>query len=609
MAFHILGGVSSQRAQRGLALAAMCALLAACTNAPAATPTRTARTRPTPVTGQSVLADRQARPVADSIPALATREENFKKVLASPLPVLTLANMTDTFAKQAQDLALQNPQFLGYTRHPQTRQPLRSEIFQSRPARPSDLNPADAAACQDKKCYRVEMYNYGYNLASFAVVDVDSKKVVSVNHHPNTQPDIPIYLTEIANQIAVNAPEVAAALGFKPGVGSAVMPNIKTALNGSACERSAHLCVAPTFLQGERALWAIVDLTDGVLVGTRWTDLGKSGPKLLVTEQSLQNEVVAERYCDKATPLTRNGWTMSYILTSSDGLAINDVKLNGKSVMRSAKLVDWHVSYSKTAGFGYSDAVGCPVFSSAAVVAHNGPQLSDIKQGDQVIGFAIVQTFIGEGWPGPCNYKYEQRYEFYNDGRFRVAGANHGRGCGTDGTYRPVLRVDLTAGGSDKNNFAEWSGSTWQDWTVEKWNLQTPQTTFTPEGYQYRIVNAEGKGYYMQPNVGQFKDGSRGDNNYTYVTVRHAVRDEGDADLITIGTCCNTDYKQGPEKFIEPTPEVIQNADLVIWYVAQMKNDNTPGKEYCWADAVVEQGFVINKTWPCYFGPMFVPVP
>ena len=87
------------------------------------------------------------------------------------------------------------------------------------------------------------------------------------------------------------------------------------------------------------------------------------------------------------------------------------------------------------------------------------------------------------------------------------------------------------------------------------------------------------------------------------------MRDEGDADLITIGTCCNTDYKQGPEKFIEPTPEVIQNADLVIWYVAQMKNDNTPGKEYCWADAVVEQGFVINKTWPCYFGPMFVPVP
>ncbi len=194
MAFQFLGGGSSQRA-KWLALISGCALLVACTNAPDATPTRTARTRPTPITGQSVLADRQARVGGEAIPALAAREENFKKALASPLPVLPLANVSDVLAKQAQDLALQNPQFLSYTRHPQTKQPLRSEIFQSRPARPSDLGPADAVACQDKKCYRVEMYNYSYNLASFAVVNVNDKKVVSVNHHPGTQPDIPLYLT------------------------------------------------------------------------------------------------------------------------------------------------------------------------------------------------------------------------------------------------------------------------------------------------------------------------------------------------------------------------------------------------------------------------------
>lgn len=607
----VFGFFSGRCNRRFYAIVAGCVVVSACGSAGTATPTlsRTARPRPTPISNQGSLAASVSRNEAmTAMPALAAREEKFKRVLASPVPVLTLENIGDAQAKLAQDLTLQNVEFLRNVRHLQTKQPLRNEIFTSRLTKPSDLNPADLAACQQKKCYRVEMYNYGYNMATFAIVDVDNRKVVSVNHHPNAQPDIPIHLTEIANQIAINAPEVALALGTKPGPGSSVMPNIKTALNGSACERSAHLCVAPTFIQGERALWAIVDLTDGVLIGTRWSDLGKSGPKQLITEQSLQNEVISEQFCDRSNVLNRQDWSMNYILTSSDGLMISNVKFQDKVVLRNAKLVDWHVGYSKTAGFGYSDAIGCPVFSAAAVVAHRKPEVKTIKEGDQIAGFALIQEFIGEGWPGPCNYKYEQRFEFYNDGRFRVMGGNHGRGCGTDGTYRPVLRIDINSNGTDKNSFAEWSVAGWRTWSVEQWKLQTPETKYSPEGYQYRISDASGKGYYIIPNIGQFNDGSRGDNSYVYVTVRHAARDEGDADLITIGPCCNTDHQQGPEKFIDNPPESIENTDLVLWYVAQMKNDNTPGKEYCWADTVVEQGFVVNKTWPCYFGPMFVPI-
>ena len=40
--------------------------------------------------------------------------------------------------------------------------------------------------------------------------------------------------------------------------------------------------------------------------------------------------------------------------------------------------MDWHVSYSKIDGFGYSDAVGCPEFSQAAVVAVSDPKVSEI---------------------------------------------------------------------------------------------------------------------------------------------------------------------------------------------------------------------------------------
>ena len=136
---------------------------------------------------------------------------------------------------------------------------------------------------------------------------------MAVNKVPETQPDIPPALTDLAVQIAIHSPEVAAQLGIKPGEDAAVMPNIKTALNSSVCERSKHLCVAPTFLQKERALWAIVDLTDGVLIGTRWTDLG-SVATTRISEKTLQNDVVTQDYCDKTTQLTRSGWEFDYII-------------------------------------------------------------------------------------------------------------------------------------------------------------------------------------------------------------------------------------------------------------------------------------------------------
>jgi hypothetical protein len=113
----------------------------------------------------------------------------------------------------------------------------------------------------------------------------------------------------------------------------------------------------------------------------------------------------------------------------------------------------------------------------------------------------------------------------------------------------------------------------------------------------------------MVANNGQLDSLSRGDHAYLYVTKHHPNKDEGDGNLPTIGPCCNTDYQQGPEKFIDPNPEPILNTELVLWYVSQLKNDDTPGKQYCWAESVVENGVYVAKTYPCYSGPMFVPIP
>ncbi len=545
------------------------------------------------------------------VPALATRAAQFAAVLASDQPVLLLDEDTlpDDNYRLAQQLAVQSEGFRIEFFHRETGDPLRNEIMSIRPVLPGDLTDK-TASCQNDACYRVEMYIYPYNTAIIGIVDVDTQTVLDVVRQAQTQPDLSPELTELAVQIAINSPEVQAELGISPASNKAAMPNTKTALNGSRCERSNHLCVAPTFLTDGRALFAIVDLTDERVVGARWTDMGASGALegVRVTERSLQNAVVMENYCEKRNSLARDGWEMEYVLTLSDGLMVTNARHQGRLALKSAKLVDWHVSYSERDGFGYSDAVGCPEFSSASIIAFDAPFEEDIvDESGGVIGFALIQDFLTDGWPRPCYYRYQQRYEFYKDGRFRIMGGNFGRGCGNDANYRPVLRIDPAASGDgDQDTFAEWDGQEWRTWETEQWQEQENSTPYTDEGYQYRITGSDGAGYYIAPGQGGL-DTERGDNAFMYVTRRDPDVDEGESDLITIGPCCNTDYQQGPEKFMEP-PEPISNDDLVLWYVAHMQNDDTPGQEYCWADMRVENGDFTVKTWPCYFGPMFVPV-
>ncbi|HEV7645662.1 MAG TPA: hypothetical protein VGO50_17115 [Pyrinomonadaceae bacterium] len=562
------------------------------------------------------LSDSRGVPDIEKIndPLLKERVEKIRTSLKQNPPVLTLAENVgeniDDDQKAAQELALKDERFLRETLDEKTKEPLFNEIFGIYPLRESDMD-GPAAACKNTKCYRVEMYNFAKNLTTNAIADVTSKKVIVVTRFPDAQPDIPDHLTKLAVHISSTAADVTSALGRNPEEKDALMANTKTSLSRTRCERSQHLCVAPTYIKDDKALWAIVDLTDLALVGTRWTQVGYAAPASMgnwaISEKSLQNEVLTKRFCETTNHLDKNGWSFDYILTSSDGMRISDVKFNGKLLIKDAKLVDWHVSYSRTDNFGYSDAVGCPVFSQAAVVAVEGPRTNTIGMdgGDgKDTGFEFRQDFWSEGYPTPCNYYYTQAFKFFNDGSFRFAVASQGRGCGNDGMYRPVLRVSLA---DDLNNFAEWNGSDWQPWATEQWKLQDENTAYTSEGFQYRVTGADGKGFYLEPSRGQFGDGGRGDNAFLYVTRGHADKDEGDSDMTTIGPCCNTDYHQGPEKFIEPAAEPIANAPLVLWYVPQLKNDDRPNQKYCWAESVLDDGIYRVKQYPCYAGPMLRP--
>lgn len=549
---------------------------------------------------ETALLDDATRP---SFQALAAYEQQVADALKSQPAVLNLLNLDSNF-KEALELALKNQEFLGQTHDPVSKQAYRNEIFAVRPYRAGDL-PHTNNSCQvTNSCIAVEMYNFTKHLTTYAVVHMSSKNVIHVRAVENMQPEIPKHLEELAIQIARETPQVKKQLGFQPGFANFVMAGTKTALNRTRCERSQHLCVSPTFVHDNKALWTIVDLEEGRVVGTAYTKWDESAP-FAYTEQRLRDLHILETLCQKSSIHKQDGWKFSYQLTSSDGLEVRDVTFKGHPKLKSAKNVDWHVSYSDKEGFGYSDAVGCPLFSAAAVVPAKLPKIKEIKQDNKVIGFELHADFLSKLWPQPCNYYYEQRFQFFKDGRFRIAVASVGRGCGVPGIYRPVVRIEFPF---EKSQFASWNGQAWETWKQEAWTLQNQNTKYTTEGYQFKIESKNGSGFYVAPGRGQFNDLGRGDNAFTYIVAKSAERQEGQQDLPTIGPCCNNDHHQGPDKFIEPQPESLQDGKFIMWYVPQLTNDGRPGNEYCWGTTELVAGKIEKKEFPCIAGPMFVPI-
>ncbi len=564
------------------------------------------------------------------IPEVKEYLKDLKKVIQSGQAILPLDDSElDSSGVLAQDILLKDKAFLKDTMR--NGKALHNDMMRIRPAIVSVLSESSKTICKMHKCYQAEKYNYVTNTTTRAVVDIDNKKVLEVTNHAGMQPDISLRLMHIAQAIALNAPEVAKALERTPRRQDMSMANVRGALQGSPCQNSEHLCVAPTFSdhKNEQALWAIVDLTEMTLAAAKWAGLGKTTTPACISERSLQNRYIMKNFCEKDTHLEQNGWKLDYRLTGSDGLEIINVEFKGQKVLSTAKIVDWHVAYEGKgeadasgdvvmAGrqvefvkgdegkffFGYNDAMGCPMFSTSVVLPFNGPLVKELyDEQKRKVGFYLTQDFRNPKWPMACNYRYENRFEFFDDGSFRVVGVNKGRGCGENAIYRPVMRMDMAF--SDKENFYKYDGS-WKKWLTEQSDFQKDAKVYDQNKYLYKVTDEnEKKGYYVEPNRGQFHDDSRGDNATLFVT--KFKEGEGDKDLLTLGSCCNLE-EDGVERYVSKN-ESIDGENIVLWYVPRIKNDARVGHEYCWADTVIDSnGNIEVRTFPCVVGPKFVPI-
>jgi hypothetical protein len=582
-------------------------------------------------TKEHILLPQFENSVYQKIPEVDAYISDVQEMITKGGSVLPLDDSElDTNAKKVQTLLLQNKDFLKDTR--EGKKILHNDMMRIIPAIRSSMDKKAQKSCLTHMCYQAEKYNFVTNATTRAIVNVDTMQVVSVVYYPQMQTDISLRLTNIAKAIALNAPEVKSELGKIPTKQDVTMVNVRGTMKESPCDNTNHLCVAPTFVdhQKEQALWAVVDLTELRLAAAKWAGLGKTSTPACISERSLQNRYIMEHFCQKDTVLEKNGWSISYRLTGSDGLEIHHVTFKGEPVLDSAKIVDWHVSYKQKGAesldtttetymegrrvdfvrgegsdylFGYNDAMGCPMFSTSVVLTFNAPQVKELKNKD---GFMLTQDFRNPKWPMACNYRYENRFEFYNDGSFRVVGANKGRGCGANAIYRPVMRIDIAVG--KKENFYSYD-TQWKLWEKEASQKIPPESQqLLNEGkYPYKIVSdSDGQqGYYIEPNYGQFKDNSRGDNATLFVTkFKH---NEGEQDLLTLGSCCDL-KDDGVERYLQK-PEKIQAENIVLWYVPRIHNDAQKGQEYCWADTVIgDDGNLKVKVWPCIVGPKFIPI-
>ncbi len=496
------------------------------------------------------------------------------KSAAQPLAVTHSA-----LQRVAQELALSDTRVMQHTSG------RRAEVFGVR-----DLlgqYTARSSECATAVCYQVEIYNFDDNATILAIVNTDSGEVLDVLRQPGVQPGINKRLADRAIEIAINAPEVIAALGYRPSR-EGVTP-VAGGLANSVCDQG-HLCAAPTFNTGDRFLWAVVDLTTETLVGTTWTDVIPDQPDTFIP--------TLPQSCTTPGSVNRAGWSLEYGTTGTDGLRVHSISYNGVPVATNIKLVEWHADYGSS---GYVDYTGCGGGGGGFHISPYGQTqvLNLLNPQGQVVGFEVVQDFRMGNWGTNCNYRYDQRIQFFNDGRFRVVSGAYGKGCGTNATYRPVVRVDIAVNDSANDSFATWNGTEWQTHTSEFWQLQA--APYTAEGYRWLVYDISGDGYYLEPGQGQFGDGGRGDFAYIYVTLHKP--EEGDTDLGSIGTCCFDDHRQGPHNFVND--ETILNQNIVIWYVPQMVTEvNEPQNiYYCWT----RQGEPNPITYPCFAGPMFVP--
>lgn len=523
-------------------------------------------------------------------------------------------------AARAQTLALESRQLRRVSMSE------RSEVFHVLTL--SRFRPNQRELCADVACYQVDIYDYTNRSTTTLIVDTTNERVLDSWQVANSHPVYSNAAGERAKELLLTSDKLAAALGRSVHRNEIALMQGEHA-NVDACD-GLDMCLTAVFVVDSGMVWATVNMQRDEVAAIWWTERPLDGADAAKRAWEDAPQVAPTVDCGDTFSHSESGWEVNYEVTNSDGLYAYDIRFNDEVVVESVKLVEWHVDYTvqnnNASPSGFVDFVTCNPFApSGKILAFEDPYVQPITATDGTTGFEIVQDFRQTFWGFTCRYRYDQRYQFFSDGRFRTVAGGYGRGCGnqqlSEALYRAVMRIDFPAGANGEQ-FEYWNGDGWTEQTTEAWfgdNKQTPWDGHNADhnGYAFR-VHSGSRGYYIEPGVGQFGDGGTGDRAWVYVS-KYAAS-EGAADLGAFGStfayCCNDSYEQGPELFLNN--ETISGEDNVIWYATDQATvteygANPPPPEepradapYCWTSR--DSSNNPTTEYPCFAGPMFVPI-
>src|SRR5690606_6506512 len=195
--------------------------------------------------------------------------------------------------------------------------------------------------------------------------------------------------------------------------------------------------------------------------------------------------------------------------TATDGLRVDDVMYAGKQVLSSVKHIEWHVAYEES--YGFVDEPGCGLGGGGFQIPPVGETqvLTLTNESGANIGFELVQDFRNAKWGDNCRYRYENRLQFYADGRFRIASAAYGRGCNPVSTYRAVVRIDVAVDGDEGDTFSYLTDNDgWRTVVTETYRtpyrqLQNGPLVYDESNRASAVFVAGGSGYCIVGDGGQ----------------------------------------------------------------------------------------------------------
>lgn len=420
------------------------------------------------------------------------------------------------------------------------------------------LTPGEARYWQDEGCGRsncaqATFYDYTSSQTVQAVVNLDTRRVVSQWANDNARPIGSSQLLPKAMAIASADPQVRAILGDIGAADPAMIP-----MSGWLADNDCRddWCVDLTFHDPSgtgRIFHVFVNLQTEQVARTFYTRAraDRSAAKPL-QQRNAFTDGCREQY----------GWKVCWEMTAHDGINFIDATHNGQSVFTSAKIGQIEAWYPSWPG-GYRDEIGF----SATVPPFGGTEVNDL--GD---GFEVRQTFTEfTRWPNCiCCYRYEEIMRFDSDGGFEPRFVSHGPGCDDLSIYRPFWRIDLALDGAGGDEVWLWDQTQWVEQPTEFEEFPIVDD-LSPDGYKLATIDGDMSYRWTMDRT----DPLGLDEGYLFLLKNNALEGE---DPITTGP---------GDTFIPPRQWIngddLSGEDVVVWYVPVLKTKKG-GPWWCMPD-------------------------